>query len=404
MRIFFLIFLIQIMLFGAVHAGDRRAGLSSNLFLRAELSPRASAMGGAYSALGNDIHAVFYNPAGLVLLKRAEVGFVHVQWFEDIRMQNISLGFKIDPKLAAAFSVSYLGMPDIQGKDRYGQKTEKLGVNSSIIQMNIAYKIHPSFYVGLGIKYFRDDLAGFVASGMAFDLGFLMETFVKGLSVAGVVRNFGSKIRYDQSSEPIPLTYRLGLGYRLPVIHLRLGVEAVRSDDRDWYVSTGLEYSWKDFAFLRVGNPWMSGSGFQPSFGAGIRPTKDLSIDYTLFNHQNLGLTHRIGVNFRFSLFKEKSWSKSEPVGLLTPPDRVYAFVRSDKIKIEWSDVPGAQYNIYVRKSNDSEWKKVYSRPLWAHEAMFGKPKAPFTIDIAVTSVVNGRESSFSRIVTVEIK
>lgn len=392
--------------FIAIGLSDDYTGLASNLFLRAQLSPRASALGGAYSAIGNDAQSIYFNPAGFVQLKKHEVSLVHVQWFEDIRMQNLSLAFKADPKLAVGLGFSYMGMPEIQGKDRFGQETEKLNVNSSILQLNIAYKAYPSFFVGMGLKYFRDNLAGYIGSGLAVDFGIFMETVIPRLTFAASIQNLGNKIRYDQQDESLPLTYRLGLGYAIPSAHLKIAVDGIRSVDQNWRLATGLEFSYQKSAFLRIGNNWFGDlSAFQPSFGAGFNPTENLSLDYTFFNHQQLGYTHRIGVSFRFGQNKISFRQTNLPTEtVLRPPERVYAYLQNGAIKVEWSDVPGAQYQVYVRKSNDKKWTKAKNSLLWAHELLIKKPNQKATIDIAVTSIINGKESSLSRIVTVEIK
>ncbi|HHE55089.1 MAG TPA: PorV/PorQ family protein [Caldithrix abyssi] len=398
--------ILLLLVFIAVGLSDDYTGLASNLFLRAQLSPRASALGGAYSAIGNDAQSIYFNPAGFVQLKKHEISLVHVQWFEDIRMQNLSLAFKADPKLAVGLGFSYMGMPEIQGKDRFGQETEKLNVNSSILQLNIAYKAYPSFFVGMGLKYFRDNLAGYIGSGLAVDFGIFMETIVPRLTFAAAVQNLGNKIRYDQQDEALPLTYRLGLGYAIPAAHLKIAIDGIRSVDQNWRLATGLEFSYQKYAFLRIGNNWFGDlSAFQPAFGAGFSPTEKFSLDYTFYNHQQLGYTHRIGVSFRFgqnSISFQRNSLSTEYV--LRPPERVYAYVQGGAIKVEWSDVPGAQYQVYVRKSNDREWVKAKNSLFWAHELLIKKPARKTTIDIAVSSIINGKESSLSRIVTIEIK
>ncbi len=404
MKTIILIFLIGILLGGMARAENRFAGLSSNVFLQAQLSPRASALGGAYSAIGNDVYVMFYNPAGLANLKRSQVGFSHVRWYQDIRMQNLSAGFKLDARFFMAAGFSYLGMPEIQGKDRYGQNTTSLDVNSSIMQLDMAYKLHPSFFIGFGIKYFRDNLAGYVASGFAFDFGLYMETIIPHLSLAASMRNLGNPIRYDEASEPIPFDYRLGLGYFIPAWHLRLGVDGVHSIDQGWLLKTGLEIDFVRRAFLRIGNAWFSAQGFQPSFGIGARPIKNLAIDYTVFNHRNLGLTQRVGLTFSFSLIGKHQKASLQEYRLLQPPDQVYGYIKNGKIILEWSDVPGAAYNVYVRKASDSRWKKANPKLLWAHQTAMPKPHKALTIDFAITSVINGKESTFSRIVTVDVK
>ena len=46
-------------------------------FLRIEPSARAAAMGGGFGALAEDVHALYYNPAGLAMVGRTQLTATH---------------------------------------------------------------------------------------------------------------------------------------------------------------------------------------------------------------------------------------------------------------------------------------------------------------------------------------
>ena len=73
--LFFLIFIPTM-----VWASSGSAGISAFDFL--EISPiaRATAMGGAYAALGNDIGSIYYNPAGLADILTTQVDVTYLDF------------------------------------------------------------------------------------------------------------------------------------------------------------------------------------------------------------------------------------------------------------------------------------------------------------------------------------
>ncbi len=379
------------------------AGGASNVFLRSELSPRASAFAGAFTAVSDDENAIFYNPAGLVNIRMGALALNHTEWFEGIAMENLILGYNFDRRLGVAFSVSHMRMPALQGKNYLGQNTQEIPVSSTIFNLGLGYKIHPSFYIGLAIKYFQDNLGEFKANGLALDAGLYMYTALRGLTWGFSVQNFGSPVRYDMADEPLPLTFRTGFAYRPFGRMLRLAVDVVKPLDRDYYVTTGFEFTYSGVFSLRAGNQFSSQNEFtfQPTFGAGLNIDNHYVIDYTYFNHVYLGLTHKVGFTFRFDLPGKKKISAGYTTSYITtklvPPARVTLTVLNDKVLATWPTVYGALYNIYVRTSENKGWVKLNKSPLHASQTKFKKPVKKGTYYIAVTSIINNVESTYSK-------
>lgn len=404
-----LIFAVLLPLGIQAQGPSKYAGTSSNVFLRAGLSTRVAGLGEAFTAVSDDENALYYNPAGLANITQGAVGLNHTQWFEDIRMDNLVFGYNFDRKLGVGISIAHMWMPAIQGKDNFGNATGDINVSSSIINLGLGYKIHPSLYLGVGIKYFRDNLADFSANGLALDAGFYMYTAIPGMTFGISVQNLGGKIQYDEVQEEIPLSFRAGVAYKISGTGLRIALDGVKSRDSDISLGAGLEYTLMETFSLRVGNQFRSDQKFTPGYGAGLNINDQYVIDYTYYAFQDLGNTHRIGFTFKFDLpgvkiRKTPLYRRSVSVTRSRPPATIKFNFNDDKLVLNWSRVYGAEYNVYAKNSVSGSWKKLNNTQIRETKLEFKKPSGTNEIYICVTSVINNVESDFSKEVKVEVK
>jgi hypothetical protein len=377
---------------------SKSAGTSSNLFLRSGISAKTSGLAETYTAISNDENALFYNPAGLANISKGAVGFNHTQWFEDIRIDNVIVGYNFHKKLGIGLSVSHMWMPAITGKDQFGNVTNDINVSSSIINLGLGYKVHPSLFIGIGVKYFRDDLAGYATNGLAVDAGMYMHTFIRGLTFGIAVQNMGGDVVYDQVQERIPQVYRTGLSYYSYNSGIRIAVDAVKALDNEIVLGTAFEYTLLKTFTLRFGNQFQQSQVFKPGYGAAFNINQQYIVDYTYFAQEGFGNTHRIGFTFRFNLPEEKSKTiYSKYIVRSTAPNSLYKLDKGDKLIINWSKVTGASYNIYAKVSKTGTWKKLNTSLLRENSFEFKKLTSESNIYFCVTSVVNNVESGFSR-------
>ncbi len=405
--ILYIMFIIVLAGNGMTQSPYRSAGNASNVFLRSGLSTRAAALSGAFTAISNDENALYFNPAGLVNVRMGAVALNHAEWFEDVRMDNILFGYNFDRRFGVGLSVAHLWMEPIQGKDDFGQPTENIDVSSSVLNLGFGYKVHPSFYTGVSIKYFRDDLGDYEADGVAVDLGFYMYTLIRGLTFGAVVQNIGGGVQYDIREEKIPLSYRAGLAYKPFGVPIHFALDAVKSVDADFRFILGLEYTYAEMFTLRAGNRFQPQEMLEPSFGAGLKLQRQYLFDYTFYQHSNLGATHRIGFTFRFNipatrLVKEYASITKTPVRL-TPPRYLTYESQNDKIALKWPKVYGSRYNVYARTNKKESWKKLNNTPLYSNQLKFNKPKHKGSYFIVVTSVIDGEESDYSNEVEIDV-
>ena len=59
-------------------------GSSGEIFEKIGVGARAAGMGGAFSALADDITSLYWNPAGVARLKGITVGASYTKWFADV--------------------------------------------------------------------------------------------------------------------------------------------------------------------------------------------------------------------------------------------------------------------------------------------------------------------------------
>ena len=62
-----------------------KVGTSSAVFLGIDIGARASAMGGAFVAVANDLTAIYWNPAGIARLESPQLALIHTQWIVDTK-------------------------------------------------------------------------------------------------------------------------------------------------------------------------------------------------------------------------------------------------------------------------------------------------------------------------------
>jgi hypothetical protein len=391
--------------FGQESSSD--AGTASVLLLRFGPNPRVAGLSEAFTGIADDENALYYNIAGLPYLKSGVVSLNHTEWFEDIRMENITFGHYFSRSLGLAVGLTHMWMPGIEGRDNQGQAVGSVDVTSSVINLGAAYKIIPSLSLGIGAKFFQDKLGSYSTTGFGFDAGLLVKTFLSGLSLGVAVQNFGGKINYDTEDHKIPLTYRGGLVYKFYQPNLQLALDVVKSVDTDYAMNFGVEYVFRNQFSLRVGNKLTSYQSFTPSFSAGFNVKKQYYIDYTFVNYTELGSIHRVGFAFHFNPRSTRAksishYDSSKPVNLVPPTDLAVK-VSGNELNISWGRVAGVQYNVFAKHSTQDKWVKLNKSALYNNSMKFKKPAAKGIFYFRVNSIFGGKESKYSKEVNINV-
>ncbi len=399
-------------------------------FLKLTIGSRAQAMGGAFTAISNDINGLYYNPAGAAFTFQPALMFYHAQWIEDISVENISFILPLHRRLRMTGGFTFLHLPKI---DRYeidpvGQSPIQDGsfqVYDMVAQVGLSYRISWAISLGVTGKFLQERLDQVSAQSFAFDLGILYRAPIDFLSIGFAVQNLGPQIQYESSKEKLPLTYRIGMAYQLPYNAVTLSVDGVKSLAEDWKIYPGIEFDFMNTFSFRTGYQISQNSAGEYTVGLGLNWRSNYSFNYVFSPYGMLGNTHRAELIFRFgspggsrnhSREREviSALNNSSPATTsssinqkdesVRPPLVVRAFQKGNKIVVEWTKVGTVdiRYNLYVEIPGKNRALKINKTLLKENRFVFTPEARELKAFFYVTAVKSNTESARSAAAFVE--
>ncbi|MEW5884649.1 MAG: PorV/PorQ family protein [Armatimonadota bacterium] len=285
-----------------VSAAIPAAAAESAGFLTIGPGARALGMGGAYSALGGDAGAIYWNPAGLSRVERREFTASHAELFESTRHDFAAHAHPVRVGVIGG-ALTYLSQGRIEGRDTQGRPTG--GFDASDAALSLAYARRTELIeFGAAIKYIRSHIGSTEAQGAAVDLGVRREWGA--LGVGGALRNLGPGLRFADQRNDLPLRLAAGASWK-PECHIVAieGVNGPRGAGTD--VSVGGELCAAKPLRLRAGYTTQTsvsgGSGFDAARGLtlGLGVQNDAwSVDYAVLPTGELGRSHRFSFSARW--------------------------------------------------------------------------------------------------------
>jgi len=337
MRIFYA-FIILIIAVGFSNGQEtNKSGTTAAQFLKIGVGARATGMGEAVVGLVDDATATYWNPSGLVGVKKITVIANISDWFLDVNHQNFALVFPIDGSQNVALSATILNMGKMEVTNELNPSGTGYFFNASDISIGLTYAVQVVDFFSFGVtgKFISQNLYNESASAFAIDLGTTLTTGYKGIKVGMAFLNFGNEMKlegpdlqksYDQNpnnatnvgvasnlateSWGLPLTIKVGIGWDIisnsdalmwsEMHKLKIGIDGNHPMDAPEYLSIGTEYGWHNLIFLRGGYSFNNGEERDYSFGAGVRWEVSnsfvLNFDYAFVNYQRMSAIHNITV------------------------------------------------------------------------------------------------------------
>lgn len=261
-----------------------KVAMSAAPFLEIGVGARAIGMGGAFTGTANDASGLYWNPAGLIALKRPEIILVHTNWLADLQFEFVGIVLPIGRSGSLGMSVTSLHMDDMKVTSiDYPQGTgEFFSANDLALGLCYSMSLTDRFSIGFTAKYIRQQIWKESAQGFAIDLGTLFVTDFHGMRIGAVLTNFGADMRMagddlliyhdldpnkmgnnertfaelKTDSWPLPLTFQVGLS--LDVLNknwnrFTLAMDAIHPSDNSESIHLGAEYGFHDWFFIRGG-------------------------------------------------------------------------------------------------------------------------------------------------------
>jgi len=298
-----------------------KSGTTSFQFLKIMMSARASALGGAFSAVGNNSEALYWNPAGITRVSLFDASVSYVDWFLDAAHYSFAaaytfegvgtfglLGIFTDVGEIEVTRVSALGF--IGDTYNPGLTGEIFSPKSYVVGLSYGRNLTDKFSFGATVKYVKEDLIYKSTDAVVFDGGLIFRTGFRSLEVAASIVHFGPEVKFIDKSYPLPQTFNIGIsGYLFaPGDHLigeladnriLISYDLTQQRDFEQQHNVGIEYSFNNLLFLRGGYK-INNDQEGISAGAGIL-FQNYRIDYSYNDYGTyLNEVHKFTIGFEF--------------------------------------------------------------------------------------------------------
>lgn len=286
-----------------------KVGTTGSQFLELGVSARAMGMAEAFTAVANDVTAVYYNPAGLTSLWGKEAAFTYVAMPADVGHGFAAIGTPLESVGGVVGVGVYAlssGSMDVTDYSYPLGNGQTFGWNNFALGVSYGRYLTDRFSIGVTLRYIGEFTHDYNANGWSADVGTSYDTGHRGFKIAMVITNFGPDLTMVEKAYPLPINFKFGGAINLidGEDHiLTFAAEGSHPSDNLEKYNAGLEYSFRDRYFLRGGHRFnYDEDGF--TAGAGMRlPMNDdrsISVDYAFQDFGILTEVHRFTLAMSF--------------------------------------------------------------------------------------------------------
>lgn len=297
---------IILLLSGGLHAQEGSGGTRSIFSLGA--GSRAISMGGAFTALGDDASALYYNPAALRLNRYAGIMVNHIQLFSGFSDASYDfIGLAYPTISAGSFGVGFMtaGAGGIREFDAFSRELGEISYRESQGLLAYAFDLPWTHFgkitAGSSVKILSQRVGEFSSTGTGLDVGFLyrvprIEGLVLGCNLQDIV---GAETKLQSVPERVDGTVMFGIGYSHvfengSALNLAVQIDTPEREDRD--IRFGAEYSIKRMLSVRLGY-----DSEQITAGIGFA-WKGFQFDYGYFTREDAGSSHPLSLSSRLGV------------------------------------------------------------------------------------------------------
>ena len=299
----------------AIPARQAQAGVgqAGGLFLQIAPDARSTAMGETGVAHAHGAQVPAWNPGGLGYLEHSGLSGTYFKWLpylaDDLYYLHFSYVHPVEGIGTFGVSLPYLSLGE---QERVNATGDSQGTfRSSDMAVSLSYGALVSDRLGFGsnLKIIRSALSDEndgVGTSYALDVGVTARVTPR-FTVAGVVQNLGTEIKYANPDQGDPLSRNLKVGAALKALEdetnsLLLAVDLNRMllEDSGNVLNVGVEYWYQDLIALRTGyvhDP--DGDVKTPTFGGGLQ-WKMYRIDFSYTTSSTLQDVTKFTISARF--------------------------------------------------------------------------------------------------------
>ena len=289
------------------------AGTTAFSFVKIIPGARQAAIGGAFSAVGGDVNALYWNPAGLARLETDQATVTYTGYFQDVQSGFVGYARPFDSRQVIGFGLQYMSYGAFQETtpdDPTGSQLGTFGANDLAVILSYSRTFGRYTAAGLNVKTLYERIQDFSAYAFAVDVGLQFRYPDYRLSGAVVLQHVGiaGSGFISGRRDPLPVSIRGGVSYIPEHLPILISVDIEKSRAQRVAGHLGGEFNIRDLVFLRGGYA-SSGSDLRlessdirlmgVSGGIGFQ-TGTYRLDYAYTPTLRLGDVHRVSLTYRF--------------------------------------------------------------------------------------------------------
>jgi hypothetical protein len=252
------------------------------VFAQVNPGARQIALSNSDVAQCDDVFSLFNNPAGLAQLGWREIGLYYSP--SPFGLKELANGY-----LAYIESTDYGAFA--AGAMTYGFELYK----ENIISFSYSNRFEEKYFAGISINFHTLSIKNYGTDNtFTVNLGgltYLTENIKWGFSFHNITRSSLGK-----EKNQIPIIFNTGFSFA-PIENATLNAAVEKDLEYPLSLRFGLEFFPIKYLYLRTG---FSNEPERYSAGIGINYSI-IELDYAVFTHQDLGLTHQAGILINFS-------------------------------------------------------------------------------------------------------
>ncbi len=295
-----------------------KVGTTAASFLAIDVGSRAVGMGGAFTAIANDVSAMYWNPAGVARITNAEAMFCNTRWIADVSFNFAAFALNLGNLGTVGLNAAFLTMDQMERTTIFEPQGtgEMFDMGSYAFGLGYARNLTDRFSIGFNFKYINENIYHSSAHGIALDVGTLFDTQFNGLKIGMSISNYGTKMQMggrdmliqadvdptvagnnpnvnsnlETDKFDLPLMFRVGISMDvlkgIGKSNFIVSVDALHPNNDVEYMNVGGEYIFDNMFALRAGYKSLFARDSEQglSFGAGV--------NYRLFGQTNIKIDY----------------------------------------------------------------------------------------------------------------
>jgi len=250
--LFFVI--ITLLLFYVSLPRNSIAQLSGYELLKTDISARASGMSGAFVGVTGDLHALFYNPAGLIGIQNQSLSLTFLDHVLDIKTGSVVFAAPrgIDSKIA--FGANYINYGSFEGRDENGIPTSSFDAQDVVFVGGFAKEYSASLFYGLSGEVLYSKIGEFSSTLIGFGGGVIYTIPKQSLTLGLSINNVGFVTSaFIDTKDDVPTVIKGGFTKRLAHLPLLISFEYRQFLDGEFKIVGGGEFTIAEFLKGRLG-------------------------------------------------------------------------------------------------------------------------------------------------------